>query len=153
MQFGPSDERERFFCPVCGWIAYENPLPCSAAVVRDTDGGILLVLRGVDPGRGKWGLPSGFIEIDETPEQACLRELEEETGLKGNISHLLGVYAQESARYKNVVIIGYTVVASGRLSPGSDSDDAVFFPPDKLPEIAFSSHRAMIEDAVKDESP
>lgn len=149
MQFGPIEERQRYFCPACGWIAYENPLPCSAAMVRDTGGGILLVKRGVEPGKGKWGLPSGFIEIDETPEQACLRELEEETGLRGEILSLMGVYAQESMLYKNVVIIGYAVAAKGRPSPGSDSVDAAFFLPDKLPEIAFPSHRAMIRDAVQ----
>ena len=122
-------------------------------MVRDEKDGILLVKRGVDPGKGKWGLPSGFIEIDETPRQACLRELEEETGLKGKILRLLGVYAQDSERYKNVIIIGYTVTAEGRLFPGSDSVDAAFFQPNKLPEVAFSTHREMIEDAVGAGSP
>jgi len=77
--------RKRLVCPACGWVNYENPIPSSAALVRNEKGEILLVKRGVEPGRGKWALPSGFIEIEETPEEACLRELKEETGLEGKI--------------------------------------------------------------------
>jgi len=140
----PVDERIRKICRGCGWIDYENPVPCSAAFVSDEKGNILLVKRGVEPAKGKWSLPSGFIEIDETPEQACLRELKEETGLEGRILELIGVYSQDSSRYKNVVIIGYRVEAEGDLHPGSDSEDAGYFPSDTLPEIAFSSHRKII---------
>jgi len=142
--------RKRLFCPVCQWISYENPLPSAAAFVINKKNEILLVKRGVEPGLGKWALPSGFIEIEETPEMACLRELEEETGLKGEIMRLIGVYSQKSLLYKNVLIIGYEVEASGVLSPGSDSQRAEFFPAFKLPEIAFSSHRKIIEDGFKE---
>ncbi len=143
------EDRKRVVCPRCNWIKYENPLPSSAAFVRNKKGEILLVKRGVEPGKGKWALPSGFIEIEETPEQACLRELEEETGLRGKILRLIGVYAQKSLMYKNVLIIGYEVEAKGNLSPGSDSLSAEFFSLTQLPEIAFSSHSRMIKDGVK----
>ena len=138
--------RLRKICPACQWIGYENPLPCAAALVLNTSGEILLVRRGVEPARGEWALPSGFMEIDETPEQCCLRELEEETGLKGKVIRLIGVYAQSSARYKKVLIVGYEVEARGKPSPGSDSQAVAFFPPEKMPPIAFSSHRHLIED-------
>lgn len=145
-------EREkRLACPECHWVNYENPLPSSAALVRNKKGGVLLVKRGKEPGKGKWALPSGFVEIDETPEKACLRELREETGLKGEIMRLVGVYSQKSLLYRNVLIIGYEVEARGNLSPGSDSLEAEFFPLDNLPDIPFSSHRKMIEDGIKKE--
>jgi 8-oxo-dGTP diphosphatase len=102
--------RSRHFCPRCNWTKYENPLPSAAALVRDDEDGILLVKRGVQPGKGKWALPSGFIEIEETPEEACLRELKEETGLEGKILRLIGVYTQKSQVYKKVLIIGYEVI-------------------------------------------
>lgn len=142
--------RGRFFCSKCGWVRYENPLPSAAAFVMNEKKEILLVKRGVKPGVGKWALPSGFIEIDETPEKACLRELEEETGLRGEIIRLIGVYSQKSLLYKNVLIIGYEVRAEGILSPGSDSQCADFFSPVRLPKIAFSSHREMIRDGLED---
>jgi 8-oxo-dGTP diphosphatase len=141
--------RKRAVCPDCGWVVYENPLPSAAAFVKNPNQEILLVKRGVEPGQGKWALPSGFIEIDETPEKACLRELKEETGLCGNIVRLLGVYSQRSVMYKNVLIIGYEVDATGILNAGSDSLIARFFKPSELPEIAFPSHRRMIEDGIK----
>lgn len=141
--------KKRLFCAACRWIGYENPLPSAAALVRSKKNEILLVKRGIEPGKGKWALPSGFIEIDETPDKACLRELEEETGLKGKIVRLIGIYSQKSLLYKNVLIIGYEVKASGILSPGSDSQKAEFFQASKLPAIAFSSHRKIIRDGLK----
>ncbi|MGD2295392.1 MAG: NUDIX hydrolase [Candidatus Aminicenantes bacterium] len=143
------EERERLFCPGCGWVHYENPLPSAAAFVKNAEDGILLVKRGIDPGYGKWALPSGFIEIEETPEMACLRELQEETGLEGQILRLIGVYSQESFMYKNVIIIGYEVEARGEIHPGSDSLSAEYFSPQRLPEIAFPSHIRMIADGTK----
>ena len=141
--------RDRLFCPRCNWIKYENPLPSAAALVRNNDGEILLVRRGVEPGKGQWALPSGFVEIEETPEEACLRELKEETGLEGEILRLIGVYTQKSRVYKKVLIIGYEVEAQGTLTPGSDSLSAKFFSLAEIPEIAFSSHRAIIKDGIK----
>ena len=144
-----TEKRKRLICPKCGWVNYENPLPSVAGLVRNKKGEILLVKRGVEPEKGKWALPSGFIEIEETPEKACLRELEEETGLKGNGIRLIGVYSQRSKLYKNVLIIGYDVQATGEISPGSDSLEAKFFPIKKLPNIPFSSHRKIIKDALR----
>lgn len=141
--------RERLFCPGCSWTHYENPLPSAAALVQNEKAQVLMVKRGVKPGLGKWALPSGFIEIDETPEAACLRELKEETGLEGEILHLVGVYSQESSLYKNVLIIGYKVKATGRIKPGSDSQEVQYFPLHSLPEIPFSSHVKMIEEEVE----
>ena len=141
--------RKRLVCPQCYWIQFLNPLPCSAAFVTNHQDKILLVKRGVEPGKGKWGLPSGFIEIEETPEEACLRELKEETGLTGKIKELLGVYSQESLVYKRVVIIGYAVEAMGELHPGSDSTDTDYFNLNRLPEVAFITHKQIIRDGMK----
>lgn len=146
-----AEGRERLACPECSWIHYENPLPSAAAFVKNFSGEILLVKRGIEPGYGKWALPSGFIEIDETPEEACIRELEEETGLEGKIKNLVGVYSQESDMYKKVIIIGYEVTVRGKLSPGSDSLAAEYCSPAKLPQIAFPSHAQMIADGLKNQ--
>ena len=149
LKMSKMERRKRLICPKCGWVKYENPLPSVAALVRNEKGEILLVKRGVDPGKGKWALPSGFIEIEETPEKACLRELEEETGLRGKRIELIGVYSQRSKLYRNVLIIGYEIQVTGKVSPGSDSLDARFFPIQKLPRIPFSSHRKIIKEASK----
>jgi len=145
----PIEGVKRLFCSECGWVNYENPLPSSAAFVRNDNREILLVKRGVEPGKGEWALPSGFIEVDETPARACVRELKEETGLDGRIQRLLGVYSQKSTMYKNVIIIAYLVKAGGLLIPGSDSVSAEYFSLDTLPPIAFPSHREIIKDGIR----
>ncbi|MFQ6083154.1 MAG: NUDIX domain-containing protein [Candidatus Aminicenantia bacterium] len=144
-----TEKRKRLICPECDWINYENPLPSVAALVKNKNKEILLVKRGVEPGKGKWALPSGFIEVEETPERACLRELREETGLKGKIVRLIGVYSQKSKLYKNVLIIGYEAKTSGFLLPGTDAQEVDFFPFNKLPYIPFSSHRKIIKNALR----
>lgn len=145
----PIEGKRRLFCTECGWVNFENPLPSSAAFVRNDRGEILLVKRGVEPGKGEWALPSGFVEVDETPAMACVRELKEETGLDGCILRLLGVYSQKSSMYKNVIIVAYLVQADGILKPGSDSVSAEYFAPDKLPPIAFPSHCEILKDGIK----
>lgn len=142
------EQRTRLLCPHCGWINHENPLPSAAAVVRDHHNRLLLVKRGTPPGVGRWALPSGFIEIEEPPEIACLRELMEETHLRGRIVRLLGVYTQPSRTYKRVLLIAYEVEASGEPRAGTDTSDAKFFSLEDLPKIAFSSHRRIIQDAL-----
>lgn len=142
------DGRTRFACPHCGRINYENPLPSVAALVRNQADEVLLVKRGTPPGVGRWALPSGFIEIEESPEEACLRELMEETDMQGVAAKLLGVYTQPSKTYKRVLIIAYEVEAQGEPHAGSDSRDVRFFSLRNLPKIPFSSHRRIIHDAM-----
>ena len=85
------------------------------------------------------------MEMGEGPEQAALRELHEETGLCGTIERLLGVTTNPSPQYGTVLIVGYLVRSvSGILQPGDDASAADYFPIERLPEIAFSSHRHFI---------
>jgi ADP-ribose pyrophosphatase YjhB (NUDIX family) len=65
-------------------------VPCVGAVIRDDAGRLLMILRGHDPGRGLWSIPGGRIEPGETPEQAVVREVKEETGLDVSCGPLLG---------------------------------------------------------------
>ncbi len=135
----------RPFCEHCNEPIYENPVPATAVVVIDDKGDVLLVKRGVEPKKGFWCLPGGFMELGETPEKGALRELEEETGLKGKINSLLGVTSSESPRYNTVLMIGFLVIDyCSDLIPGDDASDARFFPTYELPDIAFESHKSFI---------
>ena len=78
------DSQTRNVCSACLWVDYANPLPSVAAFVNNA-GRILLVKRGVAPGKNKWALHSGFIEQHEIAEQAAVRELREETNLRVGI--------------------------------------------------------------------
>jgi 8-oxo-dGTP diphosphatase len=140
--------RIRFNCRKCGWVHYANPLPSVVAFVCNNDS-ILLVKRNVSPRKGTWALPSGFIEKDESPLEAVLRELQEETHIKGVVRDLIGVYTEPTITYGTVLLIAYSIESvGGKLKHGSDTQAAQFFPINKLPAIPFRSHRAIITDGL-----
>ncbi len=140
------ENRDRLFCGQCNQPIYENPVPATCTVVVNAQRQILLVERSVEPHKGLWCLPGGFIEIGEYPEDAALRELREETGLTGHIQMLIGVTAHPSSLYETVLLVGYGVTrCEGQLIPGDDASDAAYFSPDSLPAIAFESHIKFIQ--------
>jgi len=135
----------RLFCERCSEPLYENPIPATCLVVVDNRNRVLLVKRSVEPKKGFWCLPGGFMELGETPEKAALRELKEESGLSGQIDMLLGVSSNSSAQYHTVLMVGFLVKSyTGTLVAGDDADDAASFYYDELPEIAFESHAKFI---------
>lgn len=137
-------------CSACGWVHYSNPLPSAVAFVLREDSELLLIKRGVAPGKGKWALPSGFVEAEELPQETVLRELREETSIKGTIDHLIGVYTEATRIYGNVLLVAYDInYQSGKPRPQSDSVDARFFPIGKIPQIPFASHRKIIRDGLR----
>ena len=147
------DGKKRLVCQKCGWIRYENPLPVAVCVAKDRKNRILIARRNLKPGINKWALPGGFIESGENSEDACLRELQEETGLKGKIERLIGVYSQKSTYYGSLLVIGYEVnVSSNILSLNNELREGKFFTKEKLPSIPFLSHREMIKDFLSYEN-
>ncbi len=144
------DGRKRLICQKCGWIHYENPLPVAVCVATDGKNRILIAKRNLKPCINKWALPGGFIESGESSEEACLRELQEETGLKGKIERLIGVYAQKSRYYCPILVVGYEVsVSENTLSLNDELKEARFSYKEALPHISFLSHRKMIEEFFK----
>jgi len=142
--------RKRLFCPNCEKIYYENPTPVVAIVVKDDKGRILLIKRKIDPCKGKWALPSGFMEIEETPAQGALRELREETGIIGEVKRLIGVYSNNSKLHGYLVTIVYEVKMSGGiLCAGDDAEEAAFYEIEKMPDIVFDSHFKAIREVMK----
>jgi ADP-ribose pyrophosphatase len=84
-----SPGRIPFYCASCGMGSYFGPVAAVGGLVTDHDGRLLLVRRARHPGKGLWGLPGGFVDRDETVEQALAREVMEETQLKVVRSRLL----------------------------------------------------------------
>ncbi|MBN2411034.1 NUDIX hydrolase [candidate division KSB1 bacterium] len=139
--------RDRKVCENCGFIYYKNPTP-AAAVVLVENGRVLLVKRKYEPKAGFWSLPAGFVEYDETPEQAAVRETREETGIMTRITKLLGVTGSCEDHNSNIVLVIYKVEKiSGSLTPGDDAIEAKYFRLDHLPEnMAFSSHKMVLKE-------
>ncbi len=139
------DHRPRPVCPACGYIVYLNPMVAAGVIAHREDDQIVLVLRGENPGRGLWGLPAGFMEIDETVEAAAQRECLEETGLTVKLEELWGVwsYHHEYKQSSGLLVLYAARVTGGELRSGSDSVQAKFFALDEIPvdQLAFSTHR------------
>jgi len=145
------DHRRRLYCPACGFVQYQNPVP-AAAVTIIQDGKILLVKRAVEPRKGLWSLPAGFLEIDESVEECAVRELKEETNLDVELSRLLAVYSVfDDPRYICLLVVYSGKILGGELKSGDDAADARFFPPSALPEIAWNVHRRAIALAFGEE--
>ncbi len=109
--------RERLRCEdtACGFVHYDNPTPVVAAIVEH-DGEIVLVQNQGWP--AKWfGIVTGFLERDESPEEGMLREVREELGLEAEIVSLVGVYGFDAM---NQVIIAWHVRAHGEIRVGTE---------------------------------
>jgi ADP-ribose pyrophosphatase YjhB (NUDIX family) len=129
--------RERPFCPACGWIYFTDP-KVAAAMLVERDGQVLLARRANEPQQGRWGLPAGFVDADEDPAAAAVRECLEETGLEVQVTGLLDVIAgREHARGADIFIVYRGAVTGGQLRAGDDADRVEFFPIDALPPLAF----------------
>ncbi len=137
--------RVRRACPSCGFVFFREPKLAAGALV-ERDGAVLLVRRSVDPKKGMWALPAGYVEIDEGPVTAAIRECFEETGLVIRITGVFGVYHVTSdPRGAGVVILYRASVESGELQPGDDAAEVAFFTPQTLPrDIAFTSTRRVL---------
>jgi NAD+ diphosphatase len=112
---GPQAGRERALCPACGWVHWDNPVPVVAAVI-EYEGKVLLA-RNVAWPEKMFALVAGFLERDETPQQAVAREVREETGLIVTAAHLIGVYEFQR---RNEVIIAFHTPAEGTIALGEE---------------------------------
>jgi 8-oxo-dGTP diphosphatase len=137
--------RTRLVCPECGFVLYQNPVP-GAGVLVEMEGGVVLIRRGHPPNQGRWALPAGFIEADESIEDAALRECKEETGLDVELLELFGVDSFPEGPVQSGIIIFYRArPLGGSLRPGDDAAEAAVFPPDGLPaDLAFRTHRTVL---------
>ncbi len=141
-------ERIRRVCPSCDFIFWREHKVAAAAVV-ERDGKVLLVRRTMTPGRGRWTIPGGFVEFDEDPRNAVVREALEETGYPVEIVKLLDViFGREHERGASLVIAYLARLLGNEPSREMDEKevDAVgFFSPDQLPPIAFKATQRAIE--------
>jgi len=131
----------RDYCQNCATIFYENPLPVVSTIVVNDAREVLLVKRKHEPYSGMWCLPIGFAESGENMDEAALRELKEETGIQGRIMRLIDVDTIDNYFYGSLAIVTYEVKrVGGKLRPGDDAVDALYFPIKKLPPLAWSSN-------------
>lgn len=125
------DGRDRLYCSSRDRVIWRNPVPAVGVVVSDGSE-VLLIKRGIEPWKGKWSIPAGFMELDDSPRNAAVRELEEETGLEveqGDLELLENVFfAHPDKEYVFVAV--YSVErdsTSGEIRAGDDAEEACFW--------------------------
>jgi ADP-ribose pyrophosphatase YjhB (NUDIX family) len=137
------DTRERLVCPGCGHIDYQNPKIVAGAVVAHR-GRVLLCRRAIEPRRGFWSLPAGYMELGETIEEGARREAREETATEIALDGLLAVFS--IGRIGQIQIIyraRFADPATPRFAAGVESSDVRLFAWEAIPwdEIAFPTVR------------
>ncbi len=135
----PPDHREQAVCTQCRFVFYLNPKLVAATIPED-GGRILLTRRTIDPAKGKWTFPGGFVDFGERTADAAVRETLEETGLCVTVSGLLGVYSYTDSP---VIVVYRAVVTGGTLATCEENDRVEWVTPADLPwpELAFPSTR------------
>lgn len=139
-------------CPNCGQY-YDRHLVVNGVIIRD--GKVLLIRRGNEPEKGLMALPGGYVDWDETVEEAMVREIEEETGIKTQIDYVLGIYS-DPGREKNDK---QNIAISFKLSVLDDTTvtlqpEEVFeigwYDPNILPNDMAFDHRTVIRDYTQE---
>ncbi len=134
--------RQRPFCTACETAFFEDP-KLAVAVVIEQDGKVALQRRTIDPGKGLWTFPSGFVDRGEPIEEAAVREAWEEVGLTVQLDRLLGVYSSPGQTV--VLSVFVATPQAGRLQSLDENDAVGFFAPNELPDLAFPNDQAIIE--------
>ena len=138
-QVPEGDDRERLICPDCGHVAYENPKIIVGSVVAH-DGRVLLCRRAIEPRRGFWTLPAGYMELAETVGEGARREAREEACADIALDGVLALFS--ISRINQVqVIFRARFAAEPVFSAGPESLEVALFAWDEIPwqELAFPS--------------
>jgi ADP-ribose pyrophosphatase YjhB (NUDIX family) len=132
------EDRERLICGDCGFVAYENPKIVTGSVVA-VDGKILLCRRAIEPRRGFWTIPAGYMELGETVEEAARREAQEEACADIALDGVLALYS--IARIGQVQVLFRASLATPGFAPGPESLEVKLFAWAEIPwdELAFPS--------------
>lgn len=129
----------------------KTPLLATDCVICDQEKRVLLIRRKNEPFKGAYALPGGFVDIGETVEAACRREVREETGLTLDALTLVGVYSDPGRDPRgHTVSVAYVTELphAPQPKPGSDAEAAEWVEDWRKRELAFD-HAQIIEDALK----
>ena len=132
---------------------YPHPAVTTDCVIFGFDGSelqVLLIERGIEPFKGKWAFPGGFLNMDETAGEGAMRELKEETGLENAYIEQFNTYSEpgRDPRERVITIAHYALVRIQEVKGGDDAAKAQWFPIDKVPQLAFD-HDKILRDAMR----
>lgn len=143
-----TDMEEQMYC-----YRYPHPAVTTDCVIFGFDGKrlqVLLIERGIEPFKGRWAFPGGFIKMDETAEEGALRELKEETGMENAFIQQFHTFSNplRDPRERVITIAFYALVRIQEVKGGDDAASARWFPLDEIPALAFD-HDHMLRMATQ----
>ena len=143
----PPDDREHPVCAGCSFVFYLHP-KLVAGTVPARDGRVLLTRRAIEPSRGLWTFPGGYVDWGEDVREAARRETREEVGLDLDLDGLLGVYSYRGAPVVIVVFRARVPEGAEAVANASEVLETAYFHPDEIPweELAFPSTREALRD-------
>ncbi len=143
------DNRERAICSSCGEIHYENPINVVGTVPVWEDQ-VLLCKRNIEPRRGLWTLPAGFLELGESTSEGALRETDEEAGARITLGELFTVLNVVRAGQLHLFYLAR--LHDTRFAPGPETMEAQLFREHEIPwdEIAFRTVRETLRHFFED---
>ncbi len=149
----PEESRDRLVCASCGFVAYINPRLVVTAIPVTDRGEVILLRRGIEPGRGWWAQPGGFLEVDETVTEGAVRETLEETGLLIEPGAIVGLYARLEAAV--VTLVFEARVAGGAIQETPEALEIRAFAPGAVPwdGIAFKTTYWALRDWLASRHP
>jgi ADP-ribose pyrophosphatase YjhB (NUDIX family) len=155
LELGPveGEDRDRLACITCGFIAYVNPRLVVTTLPVTDDGRVLLLRRGIEPQRGYWAQPGGFLEIDETVREAAVRETLEEIGVVVEPGEIVGLYSRPEAA---IVVVAFEArIVGGEPQTTPEALEVRAFEPEAIPwpEIAFRTSEWALRDWLKRARP
>jgi ADP-ribose pyrophosphatase YjhB (NUDIX family) len=142
--------RMRRSCRYCGFIHFQDPKVAVAGLVSDA-GRVLLVRRAVVPRIGFWALPAGYMDADELPEEAAVREIAEETGITTRIIGLHGIAPLAGWNERRGILVVYRAeLVGGELTAHDDVSEVGWFAACDIPwdELAFESTARFLSEWV-----
>ena len=147
------EHRTRLYCPECGQIHYDQ-LKVGAGGLIECNGKLLLLQRTKAPFEHCWNLPAGYVESDECPLLAVIREVNEETGLMVEVEELIDVYFfTDDPRGNGILIVYKCKSVGGELTASAEGDNPTYFEGHDIPgDLAGGGHDQAILTWKRDKS-
>lgn len=150
-----SIRKDLITCTRCKFHLYNNPRPTNGVIFENDKREILLVKRKFLPKKGFWDIPGGFVDIGETMEEAIVREIKEELGVRiNNFSYFASKYGRYLYKGQNYYTLMFVFVVKAprqRLKLGDDAASAQWVPKTRIPydKIAFDAVKEVLKKYIE----
>lgn len=146
----PAEQMKRLVCVLCGQITYTNPKVVTGVIPVLSDGRIVLLQRDIEPAKGRWSYPAGYMELGESVEAAARRETKEEICVPVRLEKLVGIYSYPDAGVVTIVYVG-SVPKKAIPQPGMESQSVKIFSKKNIPwdQLAFRSTTEALRDWLR----